>query len=241
MKIECVTFTGADDRTSIVDLIKCNNDYRRLAIEWGVLLSKSSEGSPRFPKLGWLQSLHKQSAAPAWERWLGCSGHLCGKYVREMVAGEFTFQRTHVDVMKLFQRFQINFHGESHGPHAPMLQSLASCATGQSFIFQMDGVNDSRFWDALAGGYSVTSLFDRSHGAGVVPNAWPAPSPGIFSGYAGGLGPDNLADELKRIEDVVGDRVIWIDMETKVRDDQDRFDLTKVARCMEIATPYLTP
>ena len=45
---------------------------------------------------------------------------------------------------------------------------------------------------------------------------------GGLGAYAGGLGPDNLEEELKRIEEVAGDRTIWIDMETKVRSDGDR-------------------
>lgn len=35
---------------------------------------------------------------------------------------------------------------------------------------------------------------------------------------------------------------IWIDMETRVRSNNDAtFDLTKVRRCLEIAAPFVAP
>src|SRR5262245_10120922 len=50
---------------------------------------------------------------------------------------------------------------------------------------------------------------------GVVPAHWPAPIEGVYCGYAGGLGPDTLQEPLEKIATKVGDRTIWIDMETR--------------------------
>jgi hypothetical protein len=61
----------------------------------------------------------------------------------------------------------------------------------------------------------------------------------VPTGYAGGLGPDNLAEELRRIEEVAGDAEVWIDMETNVRT-AERFDLDKVRRCYDLARPWLS-
>ena len=139
----------------------------------------------------------------------------------------------------LFQRVQLNFHGQYHkADRERFLQALHK--HDHEYIFQHDGVND-----ALIEGFASDSmarihpLFDRSGGAGIVPGEWPRPM-GKYSGYAGGLGPDNLVDELKRIEVVSDGHRIWIDMETKVRSEGDfQFDLTKVERCLELAKPFV--
>lgn len=91
----------------------------------------------------------------------------------------------------------------------------------------------------------------------------------MYCGYAGGLGPENLEKELKNISKVVDNfcdtldflkpewmkaetsrlsrrmrsdtqRSIWIDMETKIRSNNDqKFDLDKVRTCLELAEPYV--
>ena len=63
----------------------------------------------------------------------------------------------------------------------------------------------------------------------------------ILHGYAGGLGPDNIESELQRIAAAAGDAPFWIDMETRVRSDNDeQFDLNKVRRCLEITAPLVS-
>jgi hypothetical protein len=97
-------------------------------------------------------------------------------------------------------------------------------------------------------------------GAGILPREWPKPiyldvHPGDdgcgvqqhrYHGYAGGLGPDNLAEQIPLIlaaaagNEHTAEGRIWIDMETRVRSSDDRtFDLAKVRRCLEIAAPYV--
>ena len=59
-------------------------------------------------------------------------------------------------------------------------------------------------------------------------------------GYAGGLGPDTLAEQLPKIAEATGDRTIWIDMESKVRSEDDQqFDLDKVRACLEISKSWV--
>lgn len=82
-------------------------------------------------------------------------------------------------------------------------------------------------------------LFDVSGGIGVVPESWPKPFKDVYCGYAGGLGPTTIVEQLKRIEQVVGDCEIWIDMETRIRSENDAvFDLGKVVECIELALPW---
>jgi phosphoribosylanthranilate isomerase len=62
----------------------------------------------------------------------------------------------------------------------------------------------------------------------------------MYHGYAGGLGPDNLAHEIPRIAKAAGDARVWLDMESGVRSNNDKqFDLDKVLQCLEIAKPFV--
>lgn len=84
-------------------------------------------------------------------------------------------------------------------------------------------------------------LFDTSGGAGIVPRVWPIPLASIpYHGYAGGLGPETLERELERIAEAAGDTRVWIDMERRVRsEDDERLDLDKVRRVLALCEPLV--
>lgn len=67
-------------------------------------------------------------------------------------------------------------------------------------------------------GVPFSLLFDASGGAGRSPDSWRAPVyDDIPQGYSGGLGPDNVRDNLDRISAVVPiEREIWIDAEGRL-------------------------
>ncbi len=264
MKIERVTFTGADNSVSPEDLVHFQKDYP--FVEWGILLSKANEGNRLFPDKKWLDDLvdvantlgsrliHGSRPLPM------LCGHLCGRWVRELLAGNFTYSEDRKSHFELWHRMQLNFHGEDlrsfRGANWYNLFHLQNW--NKQYIFQIDGVNDDIYLTTIRqfpnpnataptfkGGVQIINfpsavpLFDLSGGQGISPESWPKPI-APYCGYAGGLGPDNLSDELKRIEDAVGDSTIWIDFESKVRSDNHKlFDLNKVRKCCEIALPFL--
>lgn len=72
-------------------------------------------------------------------------------------------------------------------------------------------------------------LFDGSGGLGKVPEQWLSPLDGKLCGYAGGLGQDNLYQELQSINQSAKGNNVWIDMESNLRNPiTDKFDLEKV-------------
>jgi phosphoribosylanthranilate isomerase len=96
-------------------------------------------------------------------------------------------------------------------------------------IFQFDGVNELLLKTAIQKELNCSTLFDLSHGAGVLPESWPKPIEGLRCGYAGGLSPDNVEQQIEKLHSLVGDYFLWIDMETHIRSDSDsKFDLDKV-------------
>ena len=57
------------------------------------------------------------------------------------------------------------------------------------------------------------------------------------SGYASGLGPDNLESELKLISQAAQNNNIWIDMESNIRSDT-WLDLDKCQNCAQIVNEF---
>lgn len=67
----------------------------------------------------------------------------------------------------------------------------------------------------------------------ILPESWPRPKPEFPCGYAGGLGPDNVIEQIQQIETVCGVHY-WIDMERNVRTPDDgELDMDKVRRVLE--------
>jgi phosphoribosylanthranilate isomerase len=45
---------------------------------------------------------------------------------------------------------------------------------------------------------------------------------GVKCGYAGGIGPDNIREQIIKVNQIVGDVDTWIDMETLIRSINNR-------------------
>jgi len=223
-------------------------------VEWGILVSENNTAGilsgpaiPRFPSVDWITSLCRHAE----EHRMALSLHVCGRWVRELLLG-----RIHIPpalTSQIFERIQLNFHAENTPCNAPKLLRALLEIGPQQFIFQVDGANRNEHLEALYGENDIVGfddavpLFDISGGAGVVPSEWPKPQymaddvNYVYHGYAGGLGPNNLETQLPLIARAAGDCRIWIDMETKVRSNNDKlFDLEKVRRCLEICTTWVS-
>lgn len=241
-----VTITGADDRTSVAEMLDVATEFP--FAEWGILFSERA-ARPRYPGPEWLASLLAEY------RQLNLSAHVCGRWVRDICEGRWTLLAERPDTFTLFDRMQLNFR--SHLPkinHVDFLRGLAAQAestlSGTEFIFQLGSLGDDILLKAHAVGIDAVGVFDTSGGTGVLPDAWPAPDTlpppegeyGIHhlgsAGYAGGLSPDNLAEQLPLIAEKVGDVPVWIDVESKVRTDEV-LDMAKVRRFLKAAEPWV--
>lgn len=221
-----ITFTGIDDTT---DLGRVLDISRRFPIvEWGVLVPMKGRG--RWPSEGTVMKLLGAAALAPYRVQL--AGHLCEPHIGPLLAGQLRLR----DVIgEAFPRVQINTHGKLYRRVDGWTDGLASDHP-REYILQLDDETAplliSDFYD---GRYLASGLHDLSHGAGLLPASWPARQEGVlWTGYAGGLGPHNLAEQLPKIAAAAGDHDYWIDMETHVRTD-DRLDLDKVERCLGIA------
>lgn len=247
MILDRVTITGADDSIDPDELIPLARDFP--FVEWGILFSGARLGIPRYPSRSWIAALAKI----VWQVPMQLSAHLCGAWVRDFVLkATFTWKEEYKVYEMLFDRVQLNFHGQFHQKttgfdtflldHSPRAENQGLRAqAGKRFIFQCDGPNDKTVEEIQPWlTESVFPLFDGSGGTGKAPKVWPKAWPGVYCGYAGGLGPDILTTQLKLIEEAAGPERIWIDMESGVRSEDDRkFDVAKVRAVLEKAAPWV--
>jgi hypothetical protein len=207
MKPEFVTFTGADNWTDVAGMKRLAGRY---PVEWGILFSPTQQCiAPRYPG--------ERKIYEICDEGLRLSAHLCGRYAREIV--EHGRPRGFRPPPMRFKRIQVN-HTE---PDAYNIGAYAERYVARG-IAQCRG-------DAFPEPDNCAWLFDRSGGKGLAPASWPPHPGGRLVGYAGGIGPDNVAEI---IEQIGAEGRYWLDMESGVRTD-DRFDLALCERvCREI-------
>lgn len=221
--LERVTITGADDTTDIIDLIALSEEYP--FVEWGILVSRSSEGRTRFPSRAWIDKLIKQIDGDQ------LSMHICGAWVEELLVGELIWEEL-PSCYAVAERIQINTHGHRYVSSLGMIAALSELYP-KEFIFQWDKVNDHLAYAAQAWDIKVSALYDTSAGAGKLPSTWLPPTKNMKCGYAGGLGADNVTAQLEKIA-AVCKQPFWIDMENNVRwSDNSRLDMIAVRSVLE--------
>lgn len=236
-----VTVTGADDSVRHVDLVKIQRLYPYA--EFGILMSErysTGSGAGRFPSKAWLIDLVKCAT----HNKLNLSGHICGQWVKDAYAGEWPdLGAVDADLRQIFQRFQLNTHAQKHQLYADDMSVLLADleARNQTVIFQLDGGDGTAAAREMVTTHkNVAGLFDLSHGAGILPDEWPSPIPGLATGYAGGLSPGNVVEQMDAILVAADGQDIWIDAETHLWSPDDRtFDLEKVVAFLEKAAPYV--
>lgn len=225
VRIKTITITGADNHVDIGKLVELQQQYP--LVEWGILLSPVRKGVPRYPDNEWVSNLKGTG--------LRLSLHICGKSILKILAGDWSFLEADYNkpIAEIpFERHQINMsHYDKEKDYSEFCEGVKKKGIRNPIIQWKN--TDSPFIDqAIDLGVDFAILYDRSGGIGKTPECWQKPAK-VFTGYAGGLGPDNVLEQLKKIEEQVEDREIWIDCETKVRDNNDEFDLDKVKKYLD--------
>jgi hypothetical protein len=233
MKLLGVTITGADDGINPLDILQLAAKYP--FVEWAILFSKAKQGQARYPSPEWIQDLIEKDA----EYSALFSAHLCGKWVRQVCKGDWSFlsDAEFPCDLKFFDRVQLNFHCyvKRIKDQEAFVKPLLDFPVAMQFIFQLNNLNSPLLDYAVSEGLDAVPFFDLSGGAGKLPENWPKTEK--MCGYAGGLSPENLEEQL-RIIDEQAEGEVWVDTESGVRTD-NQFDLDKVNRFLEIAEKKL--
>ena len=209
-----ITLTGADERTAIADMVALAD----LGAEIGLLYTHDPEGRHRYPHANWIiyaaELLNGRAAI-----------HVCGKRARDqLMKGELRRMVCHVS------RVQVNGRMT-----AETLQGVCDILCDHTVITQHNEANESllhHHWSYDATNHAI--LVDASGGRGQTPGEWKCPSVVKPVGFAGGLGPHNLREELPKIVAVANGDRSWIDMENGLRDACDWFDIERAMEVMRI-------
>lgn len=214
LKPDFITFTGADDLNHVDQLQQFAKDRK---VEFAILFSESREGTRRYPERDKIEEF--RSAAAPLGGTLDLAAHLCGAWAREVIElGASEADR----ILSGFSRVQINVGALKQPDHQIGLVHRWARRLEDRFGHSVQPILQCR--DAFPEDTRVAWLYDCSGGRGTIPDSWPAPphDGDVEIGYAGGMGPDNVAEIL---ETIGASGRGWIDMESRVRNAHDQFDL----------------
>ncbi|TAN03109.1 MAG: hypothetical protein EPN36_14015 [Rhodanobacteraceae bacterium] len=216
-----VTLTGADERTDLGALEALVAEHGELEI--GLLYSEKPEDRPRYPSLRWIEKITTRLPGV-------CALHVCGVGARDALKNG-----TLSAVLHNIRRVQVNGHVEP-GEIAPIAMQFPIV------VMQWQPGRDNPDLESaiaraeLFAGLGHQWLVDGSGGRGRLPGSWFRPSGPRPVGFAGGLGPETLADELPKIAAVAHGHW-WVDMEQSLRTD-DWFDLDRCRAALAAAEAW---
>lgn len=229
--INLCTFTGVDSKTDLGRVAELSALYPFL--EFGVLLSRTPEDKdPRYPVFAEIERIVGTLSGKS-----KLALHVCGRAVGEFVrAPEDYLGRDIEDLVGAgIGRIQLNFNFERAGLSLKELNGAVR-RTGAEVITQHFPANS-----AVSEGISEPNhhvLYDASGGRGVVAAGYGKPFAGKYTGYAGGIGPENALAAVKAIQAVIGEDDVWIDMESRIRTD-GYLDLDKCEKVAASIAPIL--
>lgn len=232
--ITSCTLTGVDEQTDVNAIAQLSAKHP--IVEWGFLYSPTRQGQPgRYPSVQFLHNTLK--TLPAHTK---VALHICGVGVAQLIAGEPVASALLERVSLRGGRVQLNFSAGAMQISLTQLRTYIEQHPNVQFITQHNSANE-QVWRHLQDLPNHSILFDNSGGKGIQTAQWLPPLPNVRCGYAGGLGPDNIATEWSKISTVAGNSGIWIDMESKLRDAQDWLDLDRAKTVLETIARHTRP
>ena len=248
MPLNRVTVTGVDDSVAPEALLSLSMTYP--FVEWGILVGTGVE--QRFPSAAWIEKVAdlavsdwaRIQASPTPKAEFNLSLHCCGTILTALASGfgDSMFEMVPREHLGVFGRIQLNWRGIYQGDIGNhLLESFEKLAPWcPEITFQFDGVNH-HLPSAFLRRFNVSALLDASNGSGIAPKVWPHPTGALLCGWAGGLNPDNVSEEIKRIEKIAyPSRPFWVSLETGVRNTEGGFDLEKCTRVLEALSSHVS-
>lgn len=261
MKLHALGLCGVDDSVHPNQLVMYAQSYP--LAEFGVLFRPDKEGLPRYPSQEWVARLSKAvRASNAYSTTttsttstakMKLAAHLCERRVDEVLRGDDSFVKNLYEWG--FGRVQINATAVNGvdtsvletNPSGVIANFLALVAKHPHLEFILQKNAETRpLWEGVLHhtlGQSkefpsnVSMLLDESKGTGVLPETWPPipPNTPYKIGYAGGIGPSNVADVLSKISDSIPNtKAIWIDMESSLRSQKNGRDVFDLDKCYQV-------
>lgn len=217
--LDLVSFVGVDEQTDFAEIEKVSNSVAGLGfIEWSVLFSdsKSIGNYSRYPSYKFCKEFLEKSIKT---NYVHSSLHLCGSVIERYLNKE----KDVMDLCQDAQRIQLNLNIKDYPDYVKLTERLWSILKqyGHSIILQQNKTKEKFMKVFLEGNiFPISILHDGSGGFGRVISSVLPPDDKHYTGYAGGINPDNVAEIVKMIDTVNPDnKRYYIDMESGVRVD----------------------
>ena len=244
-KLTGITFTGVDEYTDLDRLQKIQEKYPYA--EFGVLLSANwKENGNRY--------LNPERYRDLSGRNLNLSLHLCGRVARSAYSGDWIHltdlliqnRALKYRVAKLFNRCQLNVAASQDLEFNSSDTTECPLHFNEIIIQQKSADNCPLFDkavkknDILTYANTIALLCDASGGRGVESDFVPYDNHynDYHVGYAGGFGETNILRKLEEITACEKVDDFWVDMESSLRNSDDKFDLDAVERILRMTEPY---
>lgn len=258
MNIKYITCSDPREFNDINEIIDLAKSSPRAEIAIQMHPSKASPGMPRYE---WLTELLKKLQSDQYTNYIlgrkylygliNLAVHInsewatkicqSGKFPRELYPLLCLRYTGGFDVKPIIRRIQIN-----------VPKDAAICASSIDMARMMNENRDYKFIiqynektaDLVHRLYRIganfSPLYDASGGNGISPDAWCGP---VFdygwTGYSGGISPENVANNLTKISAVVpANRDIWIDAEGKLKTD-NKFDIARARQYIKNAENWI--
>lgn len=227
MTVDRITITGADDNVSPYSLKQLSEKYP--FVEWGILFTRTQRGNSRYPTGDKISQFCSMG--------MNLSAHFCGWYSKEVLENHNYYL---LEMFGLFNRVQLNYNftNSTEWDLPPLIQWISDNPK-LSIIFQVNNVNKAAIdWidNIIDIPKNIHFLYDSSGGRGMPIDSMKPPFR-TYTGYSGGINPNNVGEIIQRIADYADSDKVWIDMESGVRTD-DFFDLKKVESVLKIAANH---
>ena len=234
MKLKFITCSGCNETTSIPELLNLLSEFPRAEIGVQVSNKKASYGSSRYDWICslWCLVLHRRVT-------INAALHVNLQWVEDFGQGivapeleEFLFFDNN-DGTPFFQRVQLNFKiGREKTPDIDKLEQAIRRFPRHRFILSYNQSNKRLIQELYVRNVKFDCLFDESFGAGIVPATRDEPAfIDVLQGYAGGITPDNVVQELCKIAQTNKQgyclQDVYIDAHKGLEDEFTHFDINK--------------
>lgn len=242
MRLVTITCSGANEHTEIETLVSTLQPFKNA--ELGIQVS-NLKGAYATARYWWLRALYLYLIQNRIS--IPIALHINSGWVEDFCQGRVAPELEKflclfgADERPFIKRVQLNFKiGREKTPNLEVLRETICRFPNQRFILSCNESNAGFIQELYQTGLEFDLLYDNSFGEGILPDVYPAPRfKYVLHGYAGGLSPDNVIEELNKISKVIPCGAgFCIDAEGKLKGDDRHFSLKKCRRFLEVASKW---